>query len=155
MNKRFLVKLIAVLIIQALFLTQADFALASIYHSKDTFKEAALAFNKISSASISFVIGAVDYSSEFSLKSLFGVLQGKDILSKDALNTVKLCNITNEIYKVLSSVFIDVNSVKLVGVLYKNIIDVKKSIAISRTEESTGPPTVNTKLREFSKDRIV
>ena len=155
MNKRFLVKIIAVLIIQALFLTQADFVLASIYHSKDTFKEAALAFNRVSSDSISFVIGAVDYRAEFNLKSLFGVLQGKDILSNDTLSIVKPCNITNEIYKVLSSIFIDVNSVKLVGVLYKNIIDTKKNIAISRTEESTGPPTVNAKLIEFSKDRIV
>ena len=135
MNRRFLVKLIAVLIIQALFLTQADFALASIYHSKDTFKEAALAFNRISSDSISLVKGVVNYSSEFSLKSLFGVLQGCDIVSGNTLSTRKLCPVGKEIYKALSIVFANASSVKLVWSLHNNIMNLKKIIAESRAEE--------------------
>ena len=163
MGKKLWLKIIIIVIIQALLLTQVDFALANIYQSKDTFREAALRFQKVATKFVSLIngIGCVQLSlsvlhlPRLDLPAIFSLLNGSEYLISEIVNAKELCTFNNEIYKVLSCVSINANSVKLTWSLDKNITDVKKIIARSRTEESTGPPTANAKLRDFLLNRIV
>ena len=163
MGKSIWLKIIVVVIIQALLLTQVDFALANICQIKDTFREAALRFQKVATKSISLVdgIGCVQLNlsglhlPHLSLGAIFSLLEGSDYSISKIVCAKELRAFSNEIYKVLSCIFINENSVKLTWSLDENIIDIKKIIARNRTEESTGPPTVNAKLRKFLLNRIV
>ena len=163
MSKNLWLKIIVVIIIQALLLTQADFALAAIYQSKDTFKEAALRFQKIATKSISMIdgIGCVQLSlnslhlPRLDMAAIFSLLEGSNHSILEIISAKGLRSFNNEIYKVLSCAFFNVNSVKLTFSVHKNITDEKVIIARSRTEQSTGPPSVNAKLRDFLLNRIV
>lgn len=163
MSKHLWFKIIVIIIIQALLLTQADFALAAIYQSKDTFREAALRFQKIATKSVSLIngIGCVELSlsvlslPRLDLSLIFSLLQGSDYPISEIKTAKQLRTHSNEIYKALDYAFISVNSVMLTSSLHKNIADVKEIIARSRTELSTGPPAANAKLRDFSLNRIV
>ncbi len=163
MGKKLWLKIIVVVIIQALLLTQADFALAAIYQSKDTFREAALRFQEVATKSVSLIngIGSVQFSlcglhlPHLDLAAVFSMLQGSNQSMPEIVSAKRLRTFNNEIYKVLSCIFITANSVKLAWSLQENITDIKKLISRSRTEDSTGPPTVNAKLRDFLLNRIV
>lgn len=163
MSKKLWLKIIVVIIIQALLLTQVDFALAAMFQSKDTFREAALRFQRISTKSVSMIDGvacvqlslSILHLPNLDLASIFSILQGSDYSNKEIISVKELRTFSNGIYKVLSNVFVDVNSEKLICSVYKKIIDIKQIIARSRTEKSTGPPTVNAKLKDFLLNRIV
>ncbi|MFH1093878.1 MAG: hypothetical protein V1739_06975, partial [Candidatus Omnitrophota bacterium] len=163
MSKNIWLKIIVIIIIQALLLTQADFALAAMYQSKDTFREAALRFQKIAAKSVSMIngIGCVELSlnalnlPHLDLTAIFNLLQGSDYSMSEIVSAKELRTVNNGFYKVLSCVCIDINSINLTLSLNENIIDVRKIIAISRTEVSTGPPAANAKLRDFLLNRIV
>ena len=163
MSKNLWLKIIIIVIIQALLLTQADFALAAIYQSKDTFREAALSFQRIAAKSVSLIngIGCVQLSlnglhlPHLDLAFVFSMLEGHDYSISEIKTAKKLRYFNNEIYKVLSCNFMNVNSAKLSFSLHENITDVKDIIARSRTEVSTGPPTACAKLRDFLLNRIV
>ena len=163
MSKHLWLKIIVIIIIQALLLTQADFALATIYQSKDTFREAALRFQKIATKSVSLIngIGCVELSlsalrlPRLDLVAIFSLLQGSDYSISEIRTAKELRTYSNDIYKVLSCAFFNVNSVELSAGLYKNITDIKEIIARSTTEVSTGPPAACAKLRDFLLNRIV
>ncbi|MCK4994358.1 MAG: hypothetical protein KAS13_04835 [Candidatus Omnitrophica bacterium] len=163
MSRNLWLKIIVIIIIQALLLTQADFALAAIYQTKDTFKEAALRFQKIATKSVSMIdgIGCVQLSlnslhlPRLDLAGIFSLLAGSNQSILEIVSAKEVRSFNNGFYKALGYDFINVNNVTLNSSLYENIADVKEIMLRSRTEESTGPPTANAKLRDFSLNRIV
>ncbi len=163
MGKNFWLKLIVIFIIQALLLTQADFALAAIYQSKDTFREAALRFQRVTAKSASLIVGAGCVQSCLSglhlphldLAAIFSLLKGSDYSGLEIVSAKEMRTFNNDIYKVLGAFFINVSNVKLSCSFNENISDIKKIIAINRTEESTGPPTAIAQVKEILLNRIV
>ncbi|MCG2713106.1 MAG: hypothetical protein L6416_12400 [Candidatus Omnitrophica bacterium] len=163
MGKNLWLKIIVVIIIQALLLTQVDFALASIYQSKDTFREAALRFQKITTKSASLVIGIgcveLAFSNihlpRFSLNNLFSLLKGSSSTQAEISRTGTSFNLNNEFYKALVCLFDNSNLGANILLGYNITQDVRKIIARARVEESTGPPIANAQLRYFLLNRIV
>ncbi len=163
MSRNLWLKIIVVVIIQALLLTQVDFALAAMFQSKDTFREVALKFQRISAKSVSMIdgIGCVQLSlnglhlPHLDLAAIFSMLEGSNYSISEIVSAKGLRIFSNDIYKVLSDAFINVTIIELAWSLHINITDVKEIIARSRTEESTGPPTASAKLRDFLLNRIV
>lgn len=101
-------KIIAVLLIQALFLTQADFALASMNDIRSSFKEAALKYQVMSSKSSSLIAGAgcVKLAQSglhlpgITIKNLLSFLAGQDFSIVDFNKTaIDLRLLNNEFYK--------------------------------------------------------
>ena len=163
MGRNIWLKIIVVVIIQALLLTQVDFALAAMFQSKDTFREAALRFQRISAKSVSLIdgIGCVQLSlnvlrlPRLDLAAIFNFLEGNEHLISEVSSAKQLRAFNNEIYKVLILALNDVHVENLSHGLYENIVNKKMIIARSRTEASTGPPAVNAKLNCFLINRIV
>ncbi len=163
MGKKLWLKIIVVIIIQALLLTQADFALAAMYQSKDTFKEAVLRFNRIATKSVSLIdgIGSFQLSlvglhlPHLNLDAMFSLLEGSDYSISKIVSVKELRVFNNEIYKALSCSFFNINNVKLAYSLNKDKASTKEIMARSRNEVSTGPPTKTAKLRDFIINRIV
>jgi len=163
MGKHVWLKIIAVIIIQALLLTQAEFALAAICHSNDTFQEAALKFQRITNKSASLIIGigCVQLSlnslnlPHLNLNNLFSLLSGNSASTSEIISAKELRSLSNGIYKALICLFDKINYDEQVFLAYKNTEDKRAIISRTRTEKSTGPPIVNAKIERVNIGRIV
>ena len=104
MKKGFWFKVITVLVMQAILLTQAECALAAIFASKDLCREAALKYQKITTKTISLIFGAAGFESgsKFDIDSLFCFLTGRQIKPVENLFSSKTHTISKQIYKVFA-----------------------------------------------------
>ena len=158
MNKHLWLKIIAVIIIQVLLLTQVDFTLAAIYQSKDTFKEVTLKFQRITRKSASLVIGigcaqlSLSGVHFFGLNALFNLLKRNSSPESEMVLSKGLSNINNGIYEVLTCIFTKIYCAQRISFRHENI---RKSISRSKTEESTGPPIFREKVSKDLLNRIV
>jgi hypothetical protein len=147
------VRLLAIIIIQALLLTQVDFALSAPSHCRESYQEAALKFQKMTDKSTSLIIGAgcVQYAlsglklPRLQLESLFSLLGSRTTLS-GLISVQENCLVVNNIYKVFTAgakqiVF----SLQQSGVLVAEP-DCRGIITRARTEESQAPPIFSKKV---------
>lgn len=144
-------KIMAVIIINALLLTQVDFSLAAIYNNKESYQEAALRYQKITDKSVSLIsgIGCVQLAlsslhlPQFSLSALFAILKGSGSSMSELSKTGKICLDSKGFCKVfcVNNIDFQIQGV-FIGVL-KNADDKRALIARARTQESTGPPMIN------------
>ena len=157
MKKSFWFRIITIIVIQAILLTQAEFALASTFSSKDLCREAALQYHKITAKTISLIfgIGCLRLNSKsLQLEKLFCSLSSDTYKPAKNILANELYNISKDIYKVFAVLFIIKNS-------YNNkctaLISNKLRIALSwmdRTQESRGPPMIIKNIEYFN-SRIV
>ena len=151
-------KIVILIIIQALLLTQAESAIASIFQSKDLCREAALKYQKITTKTISLIFG-IGYLSRDSKKArldtLFSLLKGTASSLSEKILTRELSNINNEIYKVFALIPRGINSNQgLIGYLLDHEYAIPY-IALRKTKESTGPPVMTKNLNRVFISRIV
>ena len=149
MNKNSTVfRIIAIIVMQALLLTQVDFSLAAVCHSKESYQEAALKYQKITNKSTSLVIGAGCvqlaisglHLPQFSLTALFSLLKGNGSAITEIVLDDNFSPFNNHICKafIIETVGFGHND-ECKGYLIGQE-DTRGKIAISRTEQSTGPP---------------
>jgi len=161
MSRHTWLKIIAIIIIQALLLTQVESALAAIYQSKDTFREAALKFQKITAKSISLIFGSGRmelsslYLAHLNLGALFSLLSGNKFSQPEFVIAKEARNLSNEIYKVLICLFDRTDYTSAILVQRLGIQDIRDVISARTTEESTGPPMASVKIECATLSRIV
>jgi len=148
----FWIKLIVVIIIQALLLTQVDFALATVYHGQESYQEVALKIQKISDKRTSMVSGIVCVQlavsglklSHFDLKTVFSILNSFGSSIAEVANYDGVRNISKQIYKVFVNIDYKVQDKNIkFELLKKKKQDARIKLASIRTEVSTGPPMLN------------
>jgi len=158
MKKSFWFKIITIIVIQAILLTQAEFALASISSSKDLCREVSLKYQKITNRTISLIfgIGCLQFNSKsLQLDKLFSLLTSDTYKLAENILASKSHIISKDIYKVFSLALINKN-------LYSNSFEIlvlnKVKIALSwmdRTQESRGPPMIAKNIKSDFISRIV
>ena len=144
----FWLKLAAVLIIQALFLTQVDFSLAAINHSKEIFQEAALKYQKMTDKHTSLIvgIGCVQLSlsgllmPKFSLSAVLGLLKGAGSSISECITQGEVSLVFNAIYKDFTCSLQNFEHTIYEHGFYVYQEDLRIKIAEKLTKESTGPP---------------
>ncbi|MBU0633503.1 MAG: hypothetical protein KKA52_00390 [Candidatus Omnitrophica bacterium] len=151
----FWLKIIAVLIIQALLLTQADFAVAALYHSQEHFQEIVLKVQKISDRHTSFVSGIVSVQLAsagikfpyLNLKTVFLLLKGFSTNITGFLNAEEMRQVNKQIYKAYDCIVNDrVEFADVRTACYYNLDKKVNLFLICKTEEATGPPTDTIKV---------
>ncbi|MFH1061541.1 MAG: hypothetical protein V1747_01485 [Candidatus Omnitrophota bacterium] len=158
MKKSFWFKIITIIIIQAILLTQAEFAVASICSSKDLCQEAALTYQKITTKTISLIfgIGCLQLNAKsLQLEKLFNQLTGNSLRLGENLSETKLRSVSKEIYKVFA--------LSLIGAYeYNNkfavLISNKTLVALNWlaiTQEARGPPMIAKNIESDFFSRIV
>lgn len=127
LNKKLLIQIIAVLIMQALFITQVDFSLAAVYKGQESLQESALRVKKIQDTFTSLVIGignGVDYK----------------LAITRIIKTVELSIFNKDVYKVLSLSELVYNAgLSLTGGV-EYIVNAGQRIRIAQNVQKQGPP---------------
>jgi len=148
-NNRWL-KLLVVVMIQALLLTQVEFSLAAACNSQESYQEAALKFQRMTDKSTSLIIGAgcVQYAlsgtlvPHFSLNSLFQLLAGSSDCIVKVISGEKRCTITNGFYKVFTSPVVRIT----MGYEVQGIVSCAQGMMAARimvrSGETRAPPAV-------------
>lgn len=156
MKKSLWFKIITIIVIQAILLTQADFAMASIFSSKDLCQEAALRYQKITTKAVSLIfgIGCLQLNSNVhQLEKLFSSLTGNSFKIAQNLSNIKLRVVSNEIYKVFGLLSIEAYE-------YNNHFAILSSSAVlidsnwmALAQQVRAPPMIvkNVKLDFFSR----
>jgi len=148
----FWIRLVAVIIIQALLLTQVDFALAAVYHGQESYQEVALKIQKISDKRTSMVSGIACVQlavsglklSRLDLKTVFSILNSFGSSITELANYDGVRNISKQIYKVLANIDYKAQDKNIkFELLKKKKQDQRIKLASIRTEFSTGPPMLN------------
>ncbi|MBU1042846.1 MAG: hypothetical protein KJ915_00405 [Candidatus Omnitrophica bacterium] len=158
MKKSFWFKIITIIIIQAILLTQVEFALASTFSSKDLCREAALKYQKITSRTISLIfgIGCLQLNSRSrQLDKLFSLLTSDSFKLAENVLASKSHNTSKDIYKVFALTVFNCNTVNN---QYVALIINKAQAAVcwmSGTQESRGPPMITKNIESNFNSRIV
>lgn len=142
-------KLIAIIIIQALLLTQVDFSLAAMFHAKESYQEAALKYQRTADKNISFVSGITCIQlalsglnlPRFNLQTILTLLKGNGTSSSELEKRSYVHSVNNVFYKVcILNAEIRFES-KLIELL-RNKEGGLKLVRRNYTEQSTAPPLV-------------
>jgi hypothetical protein len=158
MKKGFWFKIITILVIQAILLTQAEFALAALFSSKDLCREAALKYQKITNKTVSLIFGIASLepgSKSFELDRIFSLLTGNTERVVESLFEGKVSIVSKQIYKVFAICFdpkYDNKNefVALVSVQDSKAFNLTKTVQLSRAP----PMSIETTESKF-KSRIV
>ncbi|MBU4304181.1 MAG: hypothetical protein KJ893_00920 [Candidatus Omnitrophica bacterium] len=153
-------KLLIVIVIQALLLTQVDFSLAAVSRHKELSQEISLKFQNTADkrtslisgiACVQFVIGGV-LIPQLSLNNWFTLL---NICVSDTFGRYSLRNLSNDIYKVFNISGIGVLAPGIViGCLYGE--DKKPVILLaSRNVDARGPPVTANNLKGKALTRTI
>jgi hypothetical protein len=158
MKKSVWFKILSVIIIQAILLTQAEFACAAIFSSKDLCREAALTYQKVTSHNVSLIfgIGCLQLNAKsLYLEKLFSLLFVDNLKLAENLSASKSSNITNEIYKVFALAIINAYAYNN---CFENLISQKAVSAFNwkaTTQESRAPPVKLKNIESVTLGRIV
>ncbi|MBU1086644.1 MAG: hypothetical protein KKD05_03910 [Candidatus Omnitrophica bacterium] len=158
MKKSFWFKIITIIVIQAILLTQAEFALASVFSSKDLCREAALKYQKITSRTISLIfgIGCLQLNSKSrQLDKLFSLLTSDSFRLAENILASKCHNINKDIYKVFC--LLSINNSRDNNQFTALILNKAKSGVcwMAGTQETRGPPMIVNNIELEFNSRIV
>ena len=98
MKKGLIIKVIVIIIIQALLLTQADFAFAAIFSGKELTKEAALKYQSIYIQAMSLIKGIANVYQN-SLQNEFTLIGGSNLFITELVSREKPCLVSKVFYK--------------------------------------------------------
>ncbi|MCP4649164.1 MAG: hypothetical protein GY853_03665 [PVC group bacterium] len=134
MKRNFWLKLIAVLIIQALFLTQVDFSLAAVYQSKEVLQEGVLKLVRIKDADTSLISGI-----SCVYFAVFSILRGSGTSITELVYGGEVRTDTKHIYKAFihqeDKIIADNTGFSII-----EIINNGKQLEQASTQNSRAPP---------------
>ncbi len=158
MKKRFWFKIITIIVIQAILLTQVEFALASTFSSKNLCREVALKYQKITTKTISLIfgIGCLQLNSKsLQLEKILGLLTSDTYKLAENILASKSHAISKDIYKVFElSLIKDILYNSSFEILVSNKVKISLSW-MDKTQESRGPPMIVKNIKLDFNGRIV
>ncbi|MFH1459535.1 MAG: hypothetical protein ABIG64_04090 [Candidatus Omnitrophota bacterium] len=151
MKKNYLwIQIIAVIIIQAMFLTQADFSLAASYHSQETYQQAALKFQKIADKKTSLIIGAACVQAtlnslclpKLTFSRIFSILSNTSLSFSEFISKKEVRLVSNNIYKDFIHHAENIFEIKFNYKLNEINQDLRAELKTKTDKESTAPPVL-------------
>ena len=151
LKKTLLIKIIAILIVQALFVTQVDFSLAAAYESKEALRESVLRVKNIQDTFTSLVMGI----GNLDLRTTLHILKGYGATISELIQKGEVFSFNKDLYKAFITFNVAYKTVMSLNGKVKHSGKDKERISIDSNIQKRGPPSILNIVLNVTRNRTV